>query len=278
MGKKLIIILFVLFCLLPLCLSMGYSLLYSLGLAGLLSDGFTFQHWQELFQGEFLYSILYSLWIALSSASLSLFLALTILFSLRDRLDKPVVYKALFLPLAIPPIVVGFVTLQLYSGSGILSRLAYHSGLIESSRQFPAIVQDPYGIGIILAHVFIVFPFFLLVLLNLYKHERLDEIERVASSLGADANIIRMKLQLPILMKGLGPLLILYIIFFMGAYEIPLLLGQSSPQMISVLILEKLQRFNLANIPVAYAMAVWYALLCIATVSFLLIRFKRRGA
>ena len=64
----------------------------------------------------------------------------------------------------------------------------------------------------------------------------------------------------------------------MGAYEIPLLLGQSSPQMISVLILEKLQRFNLGDIPVAYSMAVWYAAICIITISYLLMRFRKEEA
>jgi len=278
MAKKLIIVLFILVCLLPLGLSLGYSFLYSIGGAGLLSSGLTLQHWGDLFRGEFLSSMLYSLWIGLASAAIALMLALTVLFTLRRHFESPGIYRLLFLPLTIPPIVVAFVILQIYSGSGILSRLMVQSGVIGGIRQFPALVQDPYGIGILLAHVFIVFPFFLLVLLNLYQHEKLDEIERVASSLGADATTIRFRLQLPILMKGLFPLLILYIIFFMGAYEIPLLLGQSSPQMISVLILEKLQRFNLGDIPVAYSMAVWYAAICIITISYLLMRFRNRGA
>jgi putative spermidine/putrescine transport system permease protein len=76
-----------------------------------------------------------------------------------------------------------------------------------------------------------------------------------------------------VLLRGIFPILALYFIFFMGAYDIPLLLGGSSPQMISVLILEKLQRYNLANIPVAHAMAVWYALLCMLTIAWL---FSRR--
>jgi len=276
MTKKLIIALFLFFCVLPLGLSIGYSFLYSIGGVGLLSDGLTLQHWSDLFRGEFLRSMLYSLWIALASAGIALILALTFLFTLRRHLKSPGMYRLLFLPLTIPPIVVAFVIFQLYSGSGIFSRIILQTGLIDGTQQFPALVQDPYGIGILLAHVFIAFPFFLLVLLNLYRHEKLDEIERVASSLGADTNTIRLRLQLPILMKGLFPLLILYIIFFMGAYEIPLLLGQSSPQMISVLILEKLQRFNLSDIPVAYSMAVWYAIICIITISYLLISHRKK--
>lgn len=278
MDKKLLPVLFILFCITPLALSIGYSFLYSIGGVGLLSDGLTIQNWLELFQGEFLQSILYSLWIALASAGIALSLALTFLFGLYDKLRQPSVYKFMFLPLTIPPIVVAFVIFQLYSGSGLFSRILNHVGLISTAQQFPVLVQDPYGIGIILAHVFIAFPFFFLVLLNLYKHEKLEEFQRVALSLGSDISTIRFKVQLPILMKGLFPLLILYIIFFMGAYDIPLILGQSSPLMISPLILEKLQRFNLADIPVAYSMAVLYAVICVVTVSYLLLIYRKKGA
>ncbi|WP_340102929.1 hypothetical protein [Rhodohalobacter sp. 8-1] len=278
MTKKLIITLFIALILLPLGLALGYSFLYSIGAVGLLSDGLTLEHWADLFRGEFLSSILYSLWVALASAAIALGLALIFLFTLRNQFEKPGTYRLLFLPLTIPPIVVGFIIFQMYSGSGVLSRLFYHAGVVSGAQEFPVLVQDPYGIGIILAHVFIVFPFFLLVMLNVYKNENLNEIGRVASSLGAVQKTIIWKLHLPILMRGLFPLLILYVIFFMGAYEIPLLLGQSSPQMISVLILEKLQRFNLGDIPVAYSMAVWYALICIIAISFLLIKFRKKRA
>lgn len=276
MARKFFIALFISLILLPLILALGYSFLYSVGGAGLLSEGLTLEHWVELFQGEFLSSILYSFWIAIASAGIALSLALIFLFVLREKFENPGTYRLLFLPLTIPPIVLGFVIFQMYAGSGVISRLFYHMGLISGTQEFPVLVQDPYGVGIVLAHVFIAFPFFLLVLLNVYKNEYLDEIERVASSLGAVRGTIIWKLHLPILMRGLFPIFILYIVFFMGAYEIPLLLGQSSPQMISVLILEKLQRFNLNDIPVAYSMAVWYALICIATISYLLMRYRKK--
>lgn len=278
MTKKLIIALFISLILLPLGLALGYSFLYSIGGAGLLSEGLTLKHWVELFRGEFLTSILYSLWIAMASAGIALSLALIFLFMLREQFEKPGTYRLLFLPLTIPPIVVGFIIYHMYAESGLISRLLYHMGVVSGTQAFPVLVQDPYGIVIILAHVFIVFPFFLLVLLNVYKNERLDEIERVASSMGAVRKTIIWKLHLPILMRGLFPLFILHIIFFMGAYEIPLLLGQSSPQMISVLILEKLQRFNLGDIPAAYSMAVWYAAICIITISYLLMKYRKKEA
>ena len=278
MTQKIIIALFISLILLPLCLALGYSFLYSIGGVGLMSNNVTLEHWAELFQGEFIRSVIYSLWIALASATGALILALGFLFTLRKHFERPGTYRLLFLPLSIPPIVVGFIIYQMYAGSGLISRFLFHIGVISGSQEFPALVLDPYGTGIIMAHVFMVFPFFLLVLLNIYKNEQLDEIKRVASSLGASQRVINLKLHLPILMRGLFPILILYIIFFMGAYDIPLLLGQSSPQMISVLILEKLQRFNLGDIPVAYSMAVWYALICIATISYLLMKYRKKEA
>lgn len=276
MIKKILILLFVIGSVLPLSASLTYALLYSLGLTGLLSDGLTIANWIQIFTGEFFQSMIYSVWIAFCSAFLTIILAMALLFIARKYLNRPNVYRSLFLPLTIPPIVLAFVIFQLYSGGGILSRVAWHLGLISDLNQFPALVQDPYGIGIILAHIFLVFPFFLLVLLNLYENEKLDELASVASTLGADSKEIIFRIQVPVLLKGILPLLALYFIFFLGAYEIPLVLGQSSPHMITVLILEKLQRFNLADIPVAYAMAVWYSVICIATISYLFTHFKKR--
>lgn len=276
MTKKILISLFIFGCILPLSASVTYALLYSLGLTGMLSEGFTLSNWIQIFRGEFFQSMIYSVWIAFCSAFFTVLLAMVLLFTARKYLNKPNVYRSLFLPLTIPPIVLAFVIFQLYSGGGILSRVAWHLGLISDLSQFPALVQDPYGIGIILAHIFLVFPFFLLVLLNLFENEKLDELASVASTLGASSKDIIFRLQIPILLKSIFPLLALYFIFFLGAYEIPLVLGQSSPHMITVLIIEKLQRFNLADIPVAYAMAVWYSIICIATISYLFTHFKKR--
>lgn len=275
MSKKLFIALFVTLCLIPVLLAVGYALAYSLGLAGLMSGGFTWVHWGSLFRGEFLDSMLYSLWIAGASATTAVIFALVLLFSVRTHLKQPNIYRMLFMPLTIPPIVLAFVVFQLYSGSGLFSRLLYQVGMISGTEQFPPLVQDPLGIGIIMAHVFLVFPFFLIVFLNIYENEKLDEIEAVASSLGAAKQTVLFRLHLPILLRKLFPLLVLYVIFLIGAYEVPLVLGQSSPQMISVLILEKLQRFNIGDIPVAYSMAVWYGLICIGTVSYLMLRYRR---
>ncbi len=274
--RKVALIVLLLGCVAPLALSLGYGLMYSLGLIGLQSEGFTLSFWAQLLSGEFARSIIYSAYVAGASTVLALGAALALLFSCRLHLRRALPYRLLFLPLTVPPLVAAFVVFQLLSGGGVLARAAWHFGLISDTQAFPELVHDPYGVGIIIAHGFLVFPFFLLVLLNIWDNEQLDELGRVAASLGVAKHRVFARIHLPLLMRGIFPLLALYVIFFMGAYDIPLVLGQSSPRMISVLVLEKLQRFNLADIPVAYAMASWYALLCIATIALLFTRFKRR--
>lgn len=263
-------------CALPLTLALGYAALYSLGMVGLLSDGFTLGNWAELLTGEFGRSIAFSAYVALMSILGALGVALTLLLAARRTLAQPAAYRLLFLPLTLPPIVAAFVVFQLLSGGGVVSRLAWHAGLVSGPGAFPALVQDPYGLGIILTHTLLVFPFLLLVLLNLWQNENLGELSRVAASLGAGRRHVVLKVQLPLLLRGIFPLAALYFVFFLGAYDIPLVLGASSPRMMSVLVLEKLQRYNLADIPVAYAMATWYALLCLATIAVLYSRFRRR--
>ncbi len=276
MGKRIAISLFIAVCAIPLTAGLGYSLLYSFGVIGVLNEGFTLQNWCQVFRGEFIRSIGYSSYIATASTFFSAGIAFLFLAIGKTYWLGKYAYRSLFLPLTIPPIVSAFVIFQLYSGSGLLSRLTYHSGFISGTSGFPNMVQDPWAIGIIITHIFLVFPFFLLLLLNLYQNEKLDELEATAKTLGAGSLQIIFHIQLPILLRRMFPILALYFIFFLGAYEIPLILGQSSPQMISVLIVEKLQRFNLADIPVAHAMVVWYSLICLATITLLFYEYKKR--
>lgn len=274
--RTLALVLLAVLCAVPVGLSLGYAALYSLGAVGMLSDGLTLANWAALTQGAFARSIAYSGYVAAASLGGSLLVAFGLLFALRPALQHDRVYRLLFLPLTLPPMVAAFVTYQAVSGSGLVSRVAWHLGLVEGPRAFPVLVNDPYALGIIGTHVALVAPFLLLVLLNLWQSENLQALSRVAASLGATRWQIARHVQGPVLARGVFPLAALYFVFFLGAYDIPLVLGASSPRMISVLILEKMQRYNLADIPVAYAMATWYALLCLATIAVLYTQFSRK--
>jgi len=62
----------------------------------------------------------------------------------------------------------------------------------------------------------------------------------------------------------------LYFMFVMGSYEIPLLVGSQSVQMVSIRTIQRLQRYNLGDIPEAYAISVAYTLMIVILLGGLL--------
>jgi putative spermidine/putrescine transport system permease protein len=82
-----------------------------------------------------------------------------------------------------------------------------------------------------------------------------------------------MRIFFPVLLKKGAPLMLLYGIFFFGAYEVPLLLGQQAPQAVTVFITEKMDKFDLMNIPVGHAMATVYTMIVALLATF----FLKRG-
>ncbi|NGP88815.1 ABC transporter permease subunit [Fodinibius halophilus] len=266
--------LFLLLAVLPLVLGVLYALLYSLGLIGLISDGFTFSHWQRaLSDQEFWLSILYTFYIALTTIAISITSALAASLYINKPLQKGIAGFSAYIPLAFPAIVVAFLAFQLGSQSGFFARLFFQFGIITDTAAFPEMVNDPFGIGIIAAHTFMAMPFFTLYFMSLYDQENISELSQVAQTLGASRTAQLRRIIVPIILKRAFPTLTLYTIFVMGSYEIPLILGRQTPQMMSVLVIRKLRRFSLSTIPEAYITALVFIAI-ILTILYLL--FKSR--
>ncbi|MBS4040899.1 MAG: ABC transporter permease subunit [Flavobacteriales bacterium] len=265
---------FFLLGLLPFAAALVYALLYSLGIVGILSEGVSLTHWQQVLQsGELLGSFLYSALLAGTGVSLSVTLALLISMGLRTSLQHRFWSLLLYFPLAIPGMVASFLSIQLLSKAGFFSRISMKLGWIDRLQEFPDWINDSYGIGIILTFVLIVSPFFVILFSNVYQNERIAELSTLAYSLGARGNQVFWQVTLPILFSKTKRIMILYFIFLLGSYEIPLVLGQESPQMLSVLIIRELKQFDLKLIPEGYVMAVAYTVV-IAIAALLVFRRK----
>ena len=248
----------------PLALGAIYALLYSFGIVGALSSGFTTSHWKAVFADtEFLRSIGYSVYIASTSILLAAIIAMILVIGYTKHLKKGPLSYAIYFPLAIPSAVAAFFSFQLLSGAGLLSRLFYNIGITSSIESFPTLINDAYGLGIIVTHVMMAFPFFTLVFFNVYKSKKIYELARLAETLGASSAVIINKVKFPILLKGGIPTILLFFVFVLGSYEVPLLLGRQNPQMVTILTLRKLRRFDLAVIPQAYVIALLYLTLVI---------------
>lgn len=258
---------------LPLAAGLIYALLYSLGLAGILGNGFTLAYWQSVFaEGVVWRSLGYSAYIATASMSLACLLALGLVIKLRTAFQKGILSYVIYFPLAIPAMVAAFISFQLLGKAGLFSRLTYALGLTESLQSFPDLVNDFWGIGIIFSHSLMAFPFLLLLFLGTYEGERLGELKQIAKTLGAGEGYISRKIVAPILLKQNFAAILLYFIFVLGSYEIPLLLGREAPQMISVLTIRKLQRYDLLDKPEAYIIALIY---CVLVLTAMVISLRR---
>ncbi|WP_456429823.1 ABC transporter permease subunit [Rhodocaloribacter sp.] len=261
--------LFALIALLPIGFSLGYAGAYSVGLAGLLSEGFTLEHWARLFSdGEVWRAFGLSLYVAAVTVALSVGLALALLLFLRRPLKEGPLSYVVYFPLAIPATVAAFLVFQLFSGAGYVARWLLHLGVIDDVAQMPNLVNDPYAFGIILAHVSLATPFFILLFAQLYETEKIEALTETARTLGANRRACLYRISVPILLTQSFTNVILLFIFVFGSYEIPLLLGRQSPQMVSVLTMRKYALFDITQKPEAFIVALLYTALVLALIGW----------
>ena len=237
---------------LPLA-GLGYALLGSVGVVGPLAGGFTGRYWLALGSDTgLLGATLFSIWVAVASLGLSVAMALALVLGAQATLRRWPFPALLYVPLLMPALVMGFYLFQLLSRGGWLSRMSFQLGITHSLEGFPELVQDAAGLGIIGAHVLLGFPFLTLLFQAIYQESRLDDYRQLTQTLGASAGQFRWRVAVPVLLRRAAPTLLLSGIATLGAYDLPLLLGRPYPQMLSVYIATRLQRFDLRELPAAY--------------------------
>lgn len=237
-------------------LALAVSAAGSVGIIGGSDPAFTTAHWRAVLSAPTLWlSLAYSALIAMASLLPSVLLALLIVLATGERLRRPPLAALLYLPLAFPGVVAALVAVQLLGGAGWLSRIAHAAGLLAAPEQFPALVQDRVGIGIVITHLLMVTPFFVLLIDRLTTLERLDTLAALGRSLGATQAQVLWSIRLPILLRGLAPVCAVYGAALLASYEVPLLIGAQHPAMIAVEIDRHLHPLDLGTQGQGYAMA-----------------------
>jgi putative spermidine/putrescine transport system permease protein len=262
--------------LLPLAAGLAYALAYSFGLAGALSHGFTREHWMAVLDArETWFSLVLSAGIAFTVVILATFLAMSMVLYWGARLERGLPGYLIYLPLAVPPLTAAFLTFQLLGKSGLLARAGVALGLLSGIEQAPEWINDPWHIGVVITLVALTAPFFTVLFLQYRRAENLPQLMQVARTLGASEKQNVWRVAAPVLLRRALPNLGLSAIFLFGAYEAPLLLGRQSPRMISVLIAQKFRKFNLADVPQAYALTLLYAIAVVIAAWWLFHKMKR---
>lgn len=224
---------------------------------------------------EFIGSFLLSLHVAVTSTVISAVIAVVAALLLRRSFFGRGVTGFLFqLNLTVPHVVGAVGILYLFSQSGSFARLAHGLGAIATPGEFPALVFDPYAIGIILQYVWKEVPFIgVIVLANMQAIG--EDYEAVARSLGASRWQAFRHVLLPLILPGVLSAAVMVFAFTFGAYEVPALLGAHYPAALPVLAYRSYTDVDLAARPEAMAMAVVIALLSALMIA-LYLRASRR--
>jgi putative spermidine/putrescine transport system permease protein len=211
-----------------------------------------------------------SLWIAGVATCVSGLIAVPMALGLRRA--SAGARLAFQVNLTVPHLVGALGILFLLGQSGLVARMAFHLGLIDGPAQFPALVFDRFGMGIILSYVWKEVPF--LGLITLAALQTIDaDHGSVARTLGATRWQTFRHVTLPMIWPALVRGMVLVFAFTFGAYEVPALLGQTYRQALPVLAWQTFSNVDLATRPQAMVMA-----LGIGVVSFALIAVYRRVA
>jgi len=178
------------------------------------------------------------------------------------------------LNIPIPHLVGALGILFLFAQSGFLARLAYLVGLINAPADFPVLVNDPYGLGIILEYVWKTTCFTGLIVLAVLQSAG-EELEDAARNLGANRWQRLRFVILPLIRPAVLSASVLVFAFTFGAFEVPLLLGQRFPSALPVLAYRNYTDVDLNARPEAMAMSVIIAVISAALI-FTYTRLGRR--
>lgn len=238
--------------------SMVFALGQSLGYMPIIGKhDLSLEHYTKILRSpEFLGSTAMSFHIAFTSTLLSTVLAVVSALALRETFRGKRVIAFLFeLSLPIPHMIAALAILLLTTQSGLLARLVYHVGLITEPDQFPALVFDRYGIGIILVYLVKEVPFIGLIVLAILQGIG-REYEQSAATLGARRWQRFRYVLLPLMAPGLLSAFIVVFAYVFGAFEIPYLLGRTYPAALPVLAYRSYVDFDLNARPESMAMSI----------------------
>lgn len=271
------LLLFLLVAVAPIVWCVGYAIAYSLGLAGFLRRGFTLHYWAtSIGGGEVVRSFLFSGGVAVAVVVIGAACAITIVLGFREELRRGYLASLLYAPLALSGLVAAFLISRWLSGAGFVSRLGHSLGWVRDPQHFANLVNDPLGLGIIAAHLLLAIPFFALAMLQVYEIEKLDELRILATSLGASTAQSRWRVAIPILLRKSSATLLLYFIFVLGSFEIPLVVGPQNPPMISLLTRRKFGLYELTQKPEAFVIATIYTVILLLLLSLIFRRSEER--
>lgn len=219
----------------------------------------SFDHYLATFLSKgFLRDLFYSLYIAVTAATLSVAIGTYSAFRLvrsRHPLIRKIISRVLKLGMVLPYLYMVFIVTLLLGRTGIYARLFHAFGLMDGLEDFPVLIQEPFGIGILMVFILKGIPFVTLFLMNIMAGIS-DTYGEVAESLGASPLQILRRVYVPLSSDTIVWALMILLAYDIGAFEVPYLLGSLKPQSLSIRLFSAYMSPSITTIPATMAMAV----------------------
>jgi len=167
------------------------------------------------------------------------------------------------LPLTIPHLVGGYIIVLLFMQSGFLSKLFASAGWISDISEFPVVVNDTFGWGIILTYAWKEAPFVSLMIYPVLMriHGSWREVSRV---FGASSWSFIREIVVPVMLPAWTIATFIVFVFTFSAFEVPFLLGVTYPSLLPVYSYQLYTSGTLADRPEALAVNIILSILTIA--------------
>lgn len=196
---------------------------------------FTFKYYKEVFMDKgFIESLKFSLYISLVSSVTAVMAGVLLAYSILGNKHKKGIEQILYkLPVIVPHSVAALLSYNMLAQSGVASRILYHMGIINTQTDFPSLVFDKNGAGILFAYLWKEIPFIAMVVYGVWSNVN-DKLSEAALNLGANKRQVFWHVLLPLVMPTIASTFIIIFAFSFGAFEIPYLLGPTAPKTLPV--------------------------------------------
>lgn len=209
---------------------------------------------QILTDTTFIKSFLFSLSTCAISSIISVVGGVMIAYMLiRDNKYSKFRKSLIRLPIIIPHIVVVLLIFMIFSQSGVVARILYNIGFINDTNDFSILTMDKNGIGVILVYIYKGIPFIAFMTFSILKNFS-DKLESVAMNLGASKSQAFFNILLPLSMPTIISSFIIIFAFSFGSFEVPYLIGPTTPRALPVEAYIRYSSSDLTQRP--YAMAI----------------------
>jgi len=242
-------------------MAVGYVVPVATNVAGSLQDKqgefVGLDNWVTVLTSHyFVDSLLFTLKVALISTALAMVIAVVCALALRRTfVGKKLVVLMFRFNLTVPRMAAAMMLLLLLSQTGFISQVARQIGITQGTADFPYLIQDQAGWGLVIAFTWKFFPYIGMSVLGILQGASL-EYEDQAAVLGVGRFKRFWHVTLPLIIPATSIASIIVFAAAFGDYEIPMVLGSPSHRVLSIYTYLKYSDPAMMNRPESYVLMV----------------------